>query len=139
MIGIANINSTTGIAYGYISAQALDQEVVQILMYGRYAINHSEKTFEAEYRAEHGLSEDDELPHDAFDSYEGGEEEVSGKYEGVSYMSSYLGGALHFFIFNSPHTTAKARMASPCVPNAGILDTLDGNVTSYDVPPDWRQ
>jgi hypothetical protein len=24
------------------------------------------------------------------------------------------------------------------VPNAGILDHLDGTVTSYDVPADWR-
>ena len=28
--------------------------------------------------------------------------------------------------------------ASPCVPGAAILDTLDGSECGYDVPADWR-
>ena len=56
----------------------------------------------------------------------------------VHYRTSWLGGALHVWIFLSPFTTDKARRASPCVPNAGILDKLDGSVTAYDVPADWR-
>lgn len=136
-----NINPKTGIAYGYIAAQALGSELVHELMDGTGAerfVNHSHAYFEAQYRREHELDDADELPDDAYDVYEPYEDEVEGVIDGVHYASSWLGGALNFFILESPVTTDKARMASPCVPNAGILDTLDGSVTSYDVPADWR-
>jgi hypothetical protein len=70
--------------------------------------------------------------------YEQYEPHIEGEAEGVKYSTSWLGGALNFFIFKSPFMTGAARRASPCVPNCGILDVLDGEVTSYNVPPDWR-
>lgn len=149
-----NINPDTGIAYGYISADALDPETVTELMYGRQARNltHAEawQDFAARTKQDWlesgGTEEDfDEEDHrDRFyDQYQGEEEQIEGEidcpgYGPVQYCTSYLGGALNFWIFKSPFTTDKARRASPCVPNAGILDTCDGDVTSYDVPADWR-
>jgi len=148
---IANINPDTGIAYGYISAHALDQDLITELFnegtsltaneaYAEWLKAHTEEiandneTLSPEEAKEEAESD----AQDFWDSYEGYEEIVEGTKDGVHYCSSYLGGALNFFIFFSPVVTENARLASPCVPNAGILDTLDGNVQSYDVPSNWR-
>jgi hypothetical protein len=148
----ANINSTTGIAYGYIAASALDSDLVNDLM-DNGTDTYAEEAYK-EWRAttadmlldtdesieslEDAMAEADNLSHEFWDSYESYEPAVEGEYKGVKYCSSWLGGALNFFIFESPVITTKAREASPCVPNAGILDTLDGNIQAYDVPADWR-
>ena len=137
----SNVNPKTGIAYGYISANALHPDTVDSLMFGNGCSmfrDISAEEFEREYRREHGLRDNEELPCGAFDCFEPYESDVEGICEGVHFASSWLGGALNFFIFESPCITGKARRASPCVPNAGILDTLDGAVESYDVPADWR-
>ena len=63
---------------------------------------------------------------------------VEGRKDNVHYLSSWLGGALNFFIIESPVITESARRASPCVPGAAILDTLDGSERGYDVPAEWR-
>ncbi len=63
---------------------------------------------------------------------------VVGEYEGVKYETSWLGGALNFVIISSPNITGKAHQGSPCVPNMGVLDTLDGDYQCYDVPAEWR-
>lgn len=153
-----NINPVTGIAYGYISTNALDGDIVQELQFGSQA---KEPAYEAELashlalkRAEHadtyriGHDEFDEQAHiEAFsEDWQPDEPVHEGKIviagyppNPVHYRTSWLGGALNVFIFMSPFTTDKARRASPCVPNAGILDTLDGDVTAYDVPADWRR
>lgn len=144
----ANVNPDTDIAYGYISASALDSDIVGELMYGRQAVNLSHKGALEDYLNGHRFdpetgektSEDDleTLAQEFGEDYQDDEPIVEGVYEGVSYCSSWLGGALNFFIFHSLFTTDTARRASPCVPNCGILDTLDGSEFSYDVPPDWR-
>lgn len=69
------------------------------------------------------------------ETYYGDEEIISGTYEGVNYRSSWLGGALNFWIFNSPVVT-KCGLCSPCVPNAGNLDT-EGDFEAYGVPEHW--
>lgn len=141
----ANINPDTGIAYGYISAQCLHPEMVDELQFGSQA---SEPAYEAALEeakiaaAEGG----DPFDEDRFnDDWQPDEPVHEGKVvipgypsNPVHYRTSWLGGALHVWIFLSPFTTDKARRASPCVPNAGILDKLDGSVTAYDVPADWR-
>lgn len=153
----ANINPETGIAYGYISSNVLDSEVVDQLLYGAHSTNESAeeayREWERDWRREreHALKDDEsddaedlepsEEEKQAFwDDYHSceSEPEISGEYEGVKYRTSWLGGALNFFILFSPHVTDKARLASPCVPNAAILDTLDGSVTGYNVPNNWR-
>lgn len=155
----ANINAKTGIAFGYISADALDPDIVHEVLYGNvHSTNLTYKSqveeFLAEQRRLHADSPigsnppydsggefDEEWAADHFNDgiYHADEETVEGIYQGVSYCSSFLGGALNFWILESPFTTNKARRASPCVPNAAILDTLDGNVTGYDVPAEWRR
>lgn len=63
---------------------------------------------------------------------------AEGVYDDVRYRTSYLGGALNFFILESPVVTDHAGLASPCVPNAGILSyTMDGGVQAYSVPESW--
>lgn len=147
----ANINPDTGIAYGYISADALYPETVDELMYGPQATDLHYEEYLADYLAierrdceERGVFFDQDYHESQFaQDWEDNEPVVEGElkvpgYGDVHYRSSWLGGALNFFIFKSPFTTDKARRASPCVPNAGILDILDGSVTAYDVPADWR-
>lgn len=139
----ANINPDTGIAYGYISADALDPDIVHELMYGSQATNVSYESALADYLAEmrsvcvdqaFEFDEDDYI--DGFsDRYQSDEETIEGTYEGVSYCTSWLGGALNFFIFESPHAGGCAR-CSPCVPNAGDLGTR-GTYMAYDVPSNW--
>lgn len=158
---ITNVDPDNGVAYGYISAAALDPEIVDRLMHGPQAVDESFEQHFAEQRAielralqenektylhldEDALREQLRDQWDCDDSIVEGEiDVVEGEagvwpYEAVHYRSSWLGGALHFFILKSPFTTDRARRASPCVPNAGILDTLDGGETAYDVPPHWR-
>lgn len=149
---MTNINPETGIAYGYISANALDQDVVNELMN-----NGTNATAAAAFDAwlhekatqllasdtdisgiNAAMEEAQEYSYEFWDSWDEREPCVEGEHEGVTYASSWLGGALNFFILKSPVVTEHARLASPCVPNAGILDTLDGDVQSYDVPPEWR-
>jgi hypothetical protein len=149
---IANINPETGTAYGYISAFSLDQELVGELMTNGDNLTANEAF--AEWMAneiQEMLDDNDSLTHELaeeqakgneynfWDTYEDCEPTISGTKDGVNYCTSWLGGALNFFIFFSPYITEKARLASLCVPNAGIIDVLDGGEVSYDVPPDWRR
>lgn len=137
---VANIHPQTGIAYGYISANALDSDVVDELLYGDHATNESRDDAFREAFPDYAENGADESAVQRFwDQYEDYEPEISGTLDGVKYRTSWLGGALNFFILESPHTTDKARLASPCVPNAAILDSLDGSVTGYNVPDDWRR
>lgn len=70
------------------------------------------------------------------------EPEISGVYEGVHYRTSYLGGALNFFVFEGPVGRVRS-LCSPCVPGAGDLDsgfTFDADSDDYEcycVPLDW--
>lgn len=148
---MSNYNHETGIAYGYISANVLHQDVVSALLYGDGCDTFTDHSWEdtkenaiAEWRAENPDSDLDdsgvwdEIEQDVADYYQPDESQTSGTYDGVSFATSWLGGALNFWIFHSPNVTDMACRASPCVPGAGILDDLDGDVTCYNVPDDWR-
>ncbi len=63
---------------------------------------------------------------------------VSGIYQDVSYQTSYIGGELGFFIFDSPKTTKTARPFYSDAPGCVLLDTLDGFEYGYNVPDAWR-
>lgn len=148
----ANININTGIAFGYISARALHPDTVDALFqngtdhvaaeaYKEWRATKADMLWDADETIEtieQATEAADELSYEFWESWESDEPSTEGVYEGVTYASSYLGGALNFFISESPVITEHARLASPCVPNAGILDTLDGDVQSYDVPDGWR-
>ena len=153
MTYLANINPETGVAYGYIAASALHPDVVHALLYD-VGVNLTAAEAYKVWRAtkadmlldsdmtletiEQASAEAETYSHEFWDTYEDYEPTIEGQYEDVTYITSWLGGALNFFISQSPYITDKARLASPCVPNAGILDVLDGSVTSYDVPLSWR-
>lgn len=63
---------------------------------------------------------------------------LEGECEGVKYGISHLGGAGLLWVYFSPHVT-RAKLCSPCVPNAGDLDSRDPDgYECYDVPEDWR-
>ena len=62
---------------------------------------------------------------------------LSGTCEGVRYEISWLGGAPLLWVFESP-IISKARLCSPCVPNAGDLNSLDPDgYECYGIPADW--
>lgn len=152
---IANINRNTGIPFGYISANQLDSEVVDQLMFGPQARNLSwERCLEEflrEQRAAFDCCSEEQLESNPYnddgefdealaeeragDLYMGDEEIIEGELDGVKYATSWLGGALNFYIFESP-VIAKCRPCSPCVQNAGDLGS-EGDYEAYGVPEDW--
>jgi len=63
---------------------------------------------------------------------------ISGTLDGVKYEISWLGGAPLLFVLESP-VISKAKLCSPCVPNAGDLNSLDDDsYECYGVPEEWR-
>ena len=145
---MVNANPTTGVRYGYISANSLHPEVLDELLYGRQATDLSYENFKTEVYAAMRAGLDDWLSVRAIDAaFDAAIEEAEfncdepiheGEYEGVRYRTSWLGGALNVWIFKSPVVGNYAE-CSPCVPGAGNLDCpdLDG-VVCYDVPKEWR-
>lgn len=147
-----NYNIETGIQFGYISANAMDSDIVSELLdngtdldaqaaYAEWLENKIEELIdsgECDLR-EDAESEADSVSYEFWESYESYEPSIEGVKDGVMYASSWLGGALNFFILQSPHITDSAHECSICVPNAGSIDTLDGRYTCYDVPPRWRR
>lgn len=145
-----NINPKTGVAHGFVAANDLDPEVVAELIYGpkardlRYedglyvALERTATAFGL--RSRHQLGEDliEGLTQLFNETYEMADEpDIEGYYEGVAYVTSWLGGACHFFIVESPHI-GYGRRASPCVPGAGILNPQgEGPVECYTVPTHW--
>lgn len=147
-----NTHPDTGVAYGLVSSNDLDPELVDTLMYGLQA---KDMTFEAEW-AEHlartlkdrGLESEDELDdlrdlEDDFASlYQPYEPEITGTHEDITYATCWLGGALNFWILESPHIGDGSR-PSPCVPGACILHHPEstsewiGSASGYTVPADW--
>lgn len=158
-----NVNLETGIAYGYISANSLHPDIVQDLQDNGTDVYYEEAwaDFIRGKRSEYNENldatrqrvEDDGLKFDedsvdAFDeedyrdefnnSYEQDEPVHEGEKDGVKYRTSWLGGALNVWVFESPFT-CKTVPCSPCVPGAGDLDNVGkGDYECYDVPPNWR-
>lgn len=138
-----NKHPETGVAYGVIGSQVLDAEIVDTLIYGGHIKNLTYDAGLAEWllarqRAalEDGFTYDEMEETDAFaENYERHEDTITGTYEGVTYATSWIGGALHFFITFSPFIKA-CRQCSPCCPGAGDLHS-EGDMLTYNVPPDW--
>lgn len=156
----ANINPDTGIAYGYISANQMDPDTVQWLLYDAGTdLSYEEALADLRFEVERAADEIDSFLERGIEAayerlgYAGREDYVDtrveseseaiqidepiieGECEGVKYRTSWLGGALHFFIFESP-VISKCRPCSFCVPNAGDLGS-EGDYEAYGVPDDW--
>lgn len=145
---MVNANPTTGVRYGYISADSLDSEILDELLYGSQAVDvryrDACEDLEASVRnaTEDFLSRSQQraLIDYALELFELECDEPihEGEYQGVRYRTSWLGGALHVWVFESPVVGNYAE-CSPCVPGAGNLDCPDlEGVVCYDVPEDWR-
>lgn len=151
-MSLPNRDQETGIRYGYIAADSLDQDVLHELMYGPQATDIHWEDARQELMASYimgniddGADEEDDIE----DEIERRLEELSngwyddepiheGELDGVQYRTSWLGGALHVWVFSSPRT-AFFQECSPCVPGAGNLDCPDvDGVLTYDVPFEWR-
>lgn len=150
----SNTDPETGIRYGIIAANGLDPEIIErIQSTGRDV--HWEQRLE-ELRLETNADvEDGLISEDEFDaSLDRRIEECSDRFyddepvhefeiDGVKGQTTWLGGALMVWVFDSPHTGV-FRLCSPCVPNCCDLnspvDVLRDKVgeIGYDVPPDWR-
>ena len=162
---LANVNAETGIPYGVIASQTLNPDVSDDLQFGNGGVtdfvDHTWNRAIEELASEHGFKKpkpkdgdvegwktwfseagdflDEEGPDNWQDSIETSENVVSGVMDDVHYESSWLGGALLFFITKSP-VVGSYSQCSPCCPNAGDLDTPNpGGFDCYDVPADWRR
>lgn len=145
-----NRNPETGVRYGYISANSLHPDVVHELQMCGTDVHWENVKEELVANFTHGNLDDGEDVEDDFDdeldrriqeladNWYDDEPVHTGVLEGVKYRTSWLGGALHVWIFDSPRT-ALFEECSPCVPGAGNLDcpSTDG-VLTYDVPLEWR-
>lgn len=152
-MSIVNINPKTGIRYGIISAASLDPDVIdQIQREGRDvrwedARQGMEDTIRSACEGYMSNRDIQEVVDAAVDRMNGDnwyDDEPIHEFwiDGVEGQTTWLGGALLVWVFWSAHTRWSA-LCSPCVPNAGDLDSLpsgeDCNVQlCYDVPPDWR-
>lgn len=150
---IPNVNPETSISYAYVSANDLDDELVHELLHGANAVDLSYQEVVDDLFAE--LCEDQDVsdkeawlicnfPLELEVSCEDiSDPKTEGVYEGVKYCTSWLGGALNFFILESPVGVEEMTPCSPCVPgahNASPSDktsTISGNTTAYAVPTEW--
>ena len=144
---IPNTNPETGIAYGVIALAHLNSDYIDPLTDG---IDMSWAEFERKYRAEmtdllSGVDDpqgdipdliDEMFEEEAHDYYCDEPVYESKPDAPIKWRMSWLGGAAILFVFDSPHTVM-CHPCSPCVPNAGDLDSKGGNTLTYDVPPDW--
>jgi hypothetical protein len=157
-----NQHPTTGIAYGIIACNSLDPDVLHELLYVKgkdLSYDEACKEEEARQRAEFDeavttiqqyvstaiaqeLREEFEPNLDSFEPMID-EPIIEGECGGVSYRTTWLGGAQLLWVFESPRI-ANFLVCSPCVPGAADLDNprdlgdMAGSVLGYDVPPGWR-
>ena len=155
----ANVNPDTGIRYGVISGHSLDQDVLNELHDKADSVIFDYYRFEEmkRFANEHDFEYDKETTADSlfdtlmdkfgddFDSFiyavdenfESGEQSAEFEYEGTGVVFSWLGGAPLIFITESKVTNT-ANLCSPCVPNAGNLDSKDPDgYECYDAPANW--
>ena len=146
-----NINPTTGIRYGIISANSLHSDIINDIQSCGVDVHYEEamadlrdaiKAVCSDYMASCDADEVAELAvENAGQDFYDDEPVHKFNIEGVEGRTTWLGGALLVWVFESTHMT-HAKLCSPCVPNCGDLDNLqdedEGGYPCYDVPPTWR-
>jgi hypothetical protein len=145
-----NTNPDTGIRYGIISANSLNSDVIDTIQSSGIDVHYEAMRKELR-EAIKGICKDYMSSCDADEVAELAVETASQDFydnepvyefeiDGVKGRTTWLGGALLVWIFESPFQT-HAQLCSPCVPNCGDLDNLmsdEGGYPCYDVLPDWR-
>jgi len=145
---MTNINPETGVRYGLISANSLDPEVIcDLQANGRdvhWEAHKQQIADDLQMEVDNGAkfeNFDEELDYRvdrAADRWDDDEPVHEFDYQGVKGQTTWLGGALLVWIFESKWTT-NARLCNPCVPNCCDLDSVDPNgYEGYDCNPDWR-
>lgn len=149
-----NVNPKTGIRYTIFSANSLDSEQVsELQMYGRDVHWESHK-YDIEQEVRRAWEQGDVEGEDYEEELEMRLERESENwyddepvhefnvecpgYGPVRGQTTWLGGALLVWIFESPFTST-FDLCSPCVPNCANGDSPnpDGYV-GYTTPEDWR-
>lgn len=147
----SNTDPDTGYRYGIISANSLDPEIVnEIQMNGKdlhYEAAKAELWADVKAVCKDYLSDSDsdDVADQAVERMELYDDEPVHSFDiecpgygRVIGQTTWLGGALLVWIFQSPFVMPHA-VCSPCVPDAGNLDQPDKDgVLCYDVPADWR-
>lgn len=149
-----NTNLETGIRYGTIYLNHLNADTADWLFTDGTNVSEEEAYEEAEIEIRAAVmaeiasgefdDEDNDLEAEVArrmenldDYFQIDEPYIEGECEGVKYGISWLGGAPLLWVYESPYIT-KHGLCSPCVPNAGDLES-EGEYECYDVPPDWRE
>ena len=129
-----NVNPETGIRYGVVSLNSLAEWVFDEFFYHGENVTYRDAI--EEFRSENPDASEDDV--DAFmESYEGYEDCYELESDGMKLALSYLGGTPIVWVFESP-IVDRARLCSPCVPNAGDLDNRDPNgYDCYSLRQDW--
>jgi hypothetical protein len=143
-----NMNPVTGIRYGIIAANSLDPEIIDKIqsrgkdLYIESASNELEAAIRAACDDYLSKSSCDDLVDHAQDLLCNGfrcDEPIhSFDIDGVKGQTTWLGGALMVWVFESPFQET-CDLCSPCVPGCGNLDSRNPDgYQCYDVPNDWR-
>jgi len=128
---IPNINPETNIPYGVASLNSLKDWVYDEFF--TYGVNTSYAAALDEWKKTNPDCDEQEFA----DDYEGEEECYSLETDGMSLELSYLGGAAMVFVLKSSSTTLCSQ-CSPCVPNAGDLNSQhELGIRAYTLPGDW--
>lgn len=143
---MVNINPETGIRYGIISANSLHPDLIFDLQMSGKDLHWEDACADLRKSIDRDMdipAEDKEDEYelqleDMGDSFQDDEPVHSFNYQGVKGRTTWLGGGLLVWIFESPFMD-KFRICSPCVPNCCDCDSPDPNgYEGYDVPPQWR-
>lgn len=145
---VMNTNPDTGIRYGIVAANSLDSDIINGIQSGVSLEDRAAET-DLRERVESALSdylslEDREEIADRavelmFASGMSSDEQTHEfDIDGVKGRTTWLGGALHVWVFESP-VKGMYSLCSPCCPNAGDLDSPEAEGEEcYDVPENWR-
>jgi hypothetical protein len=155
---ITNQDPDTGVRYTLYRADAFDPELLDDLLYMHGKDLSYAEALEQEI-AEQRSAWEDECESKAVAAQEAGTDLVlddfelcldsfdpqieqpihEGDYQNIHYRTTWLGGALHIWIFRSP-IVGHFALCSPCAPGACNGDQrtslVDGHM-GYDVYPNW--
>jgi hypothetical protein len=147
----ANTNETTGIRYGIIAANNLNPYVIDEIQTRGKDVHYEDakeslwsevKAVCRDYMLDSAADEIADLAVENLNFYWCEDEPVHEfEIDGVKGRTTWLGGALMVWVFESPFE-GFFNLCSPCVPNCGDLDSvieLGGGHHCYDVPDDWRE
>ena len=141
-----NFNEVTGIRFGIISANSLHPEVIDQMQQGK-DLHYEEVRADLWARVE-GVCQGYMSDEDASDVADLAVENLAQNWQdeepihafdidGVKGQTTWLGGALLVWVFESP-VIDKFNLGSPCVPNAVIISSPNPDgFEGYGVPADW--